>query len=95
MKLLFDARAVEDLESIHQFIAADNPHAARAVTDRIVASIGRLVQFPEMGRTGTVVGTREWVIPRLPYIAVYRTAPDRDAVIIVGVFHGARDRGSE
>lgn len=93
--LLFDARAVEDLEIIFRFIEADNPHAARAVTDRIVASIGRLVQFPQMGRIGTVAGTREWVIPRLPYIAVYRIAPERNAVVVVGIFHGARDRPPE
>lgn len=60
--------------------------------NRIVASVERLNQFPEMARAGIVEGTREWVIPRLPYIAVYRVFQDRGEIIVTGVFHGARER---
>lgn len=90
MKVLFDERAVEDLEDIYRFIAADDPRTARMVIDRIVASVERLAQFPDMARAGRVEGTREWVVPRLPYIAVYRVSEDR--IIVAGVFHGARER---
>lgn len=45
-----------------------------------------------MARNGQVEDTREWVMPRLPYIAVYRVYAERDEVVIVGVFHGARER---
>jgi plasmid stabilization system protein ParE len=95
MKVVFDDNAFADLESIYHFIAADSPVNARAVVDRIVESIGRLGVFPSMGRPGLVEGTREWVIPRLPYIAVYRIDPTRDEVVVVGVFHGARERKAE
>lgn len=92
MKVVFDDRAVADLEDIYHFISADNPRAARSVVDRILSSAERLADFPLMARSGKVENTREWVIPRLPYIAVYRVVPDRKEVVVVGVFHGARER---
>jgi addiction module RelE/StbE family toxin len=91
MKVVFDDRAVEDLEDIYRFISTDNPQAARAVVDRVVRSAERLADFPRMARSGKVEDTREWVIPRLPYIAVYRIYPDRKEIVVVGVFHGARE----
>ena len=91
MKLVFDDRALGDLEAIHHWIAQDNPKAAEAVVDRVFASIELLVSFPYMGRPGRDEGTREWVVPRLPYIVVYEVHEDRGDVIIIAVFHGAQD----
>ncbi|NWG24666.1 MAG: type II toxin-antitoxin system RelE/ParE family toxin [Pseudorhodoplanes sp.] len=64
MKVVFNERAIEDLGSIYLFIAADSPQTARAVVDRIVASVERLANFPEMACKGRADGTREWVVPR-------------------------------
>ena len=58
--------------------------------NRVLHSVERLASFPNSGRAGQVEGTRELVVPGLPYIVVY-TCDDTD-VSIVGVFHGARDR---
>ena len=45
------------------------------------------------GRAGRVAGTHEWVVRGLPYIIVYQIgAAESDEVLILGVFHGARDR---
>jgi len=91
MKLVFDDRALGDLEGIHQWITQDSPRAAQAVVERIFASVELLASFPHMGRPGGEEGTREWVVPRLPYIVVYEVVDERDEVIVVAVFHGARD----
>ena len=48
--------------------------------------------FPQIGHSGTLKGTREIVIPGLPYIIVYRSEPGRDALVILGVYHGAQLR---
>jgi toxin ParE1/3/4 len=48
--------------------------------------------FPYSGRQGSVEGTYELVVSRLPYIAVYRVT---DSVEIVAVFHAAQDRDGE
>ena len=47
-----------------------------------------LAEHPGIGRTGRVDGTRELVIPRLPYILPYQT---KDRVIrILAVMHTSR-----
>src|SRR3984893_10319060 len=43
---------------------------------------------PEMGRPGRVPGTRELVIPKTPFIVLYRLVGN--TVQILRVFHGAR-----
>jgi addiction module RelE/StbE family toxin len=91
MKLLFDDRALGDLEGIFHWIAQDSPKSAKSVIDRIFASTELLASFPYMGRAGRDEGTREWVVPRLPYIAVYEVHEERGEVIVIAVFHGARD----
>lgn len=91
MKLIFDERALSDLEDIFHWIAKDNPRAAKAVVERIFASVEHLASFPQMGRAGRDEGSFEWVVPRLPYIVVYEIHAERGEVIIVGVVHGARE----
>jgi plasmid stabilization system protein ParE len=44
------------------------------VGDSIDAAVAGLGAFPEIGRMGRVLGTRELVIPRTPYVAIYRIA---------------------
>lgn len=92
MKLVFDDRALADLEAVHDWIAKDNPTAARAVVDRMFESIEHLAAHPRMGHAGRDAGTLEWVVPRLPYIVVYEVDDTRDEVVIVAVVHGAQDR---
>jgi toxin ParE1/3/4 len=59
---------------------------------RTFAETDRLGEFPELGHVGIVPGTYEWTVPGLPYVIVHERAADKDEVIILGVFHGARDR---
>lgn len=92
MKVLFDARAIGDLQGIFDWIAEDSPKAADSVVSRIFESVERLGLFPELGRIGRDPETREWVIPGLAYIAVYEVDRERDQLIVVAVFHGAQDR---
>ena len=91
MTLRWRLSAVSDLASIQDFIGKDDPEAARAVVDRVLRSVDRLKAFPKSGRAGQVPGTRELVVPGLPYIVVYTC--DNGDVTIIGVFHGARHRG--
>jgi len=92
MKLVFDERALADLESIFDWIAQDSPASARIVIDRLFSSIELLVSFPFMGHAGRDSGMLEWVVPRLPYIVVYQVDQAQDRVVVTGVFHGAQDR---
>jgi toxin ParE1/3/4 len=77
-----------DLDTIEDFIAQDKPRAAIDTVDTIEATVQLLKRFPDMGKKGRVKGTRELVIPRLPYIVVYRLRGDM--VEIIRVLHGAQ-----
>jgi toxin ParE1/3/4 len=44
--------------------------------------------FPYSGRQGIIPGTYELVVPKLPYIVVYRVA---EHVEIVSIFHTSTD----
>lgn len=92
MELIFDDRAVADLEGIFNWISEDSPAAARKVIDRLLESIGLLTSFPFMGHVGHDPGTFEWVVPRLPYVVVYEVDVVRPRVVVTAVFHGAQAR---
>ena len=95
MKLVFDDQALADLEDIFGWISQDSPATAKIVIDRLFSSAELLVSFPFIGHAGHSPGTLEWVVPRLPYILVYEVDQAGDRIVVIGVFHGARDRGSE
>jgi toxin ParE1/3/4 len=94
VKLVFEDRALADLEGVYDWIAKDNPSAAKAVVERMFASIEHLAAHPYMGHAGRDEGTREWVVPRLPYIVVYEVDETAQAIVVVAVVHGAQDRKS-
>jgi toxin ParE1/3/4 len=88
MEIVWSARAISDLEAIREFIDTDNPRAAVRVRTRIHVAVGRLAQFPLLGRAGRVAGTRELIIANAPYIVAYRIIEDR--IRILAVIHTAR-----
>jgi addiction module RelE/StbE family toxin len=81
--------ALRAVRTIHSRVAADNPQAAAGVVRRIQGSVSHLSAFPESGRPGRVAGTREVVVPKLPYLIVYRI--NGDDVEILRVFHTSMD----
>jgi len=80
--------AERDFIAIIDFIADDNPQAALEQGDEIEAQIGGLLDHRHRGRVGRVKGTRELVIVRTPYIAVYRIKPGM--IQVLRILHGAR-----
>lgn len=57
--------------------------------DAIDAAVVHLALHPYSARRGRVAGTRELVVPRTPYLIVYRI--EQKAVVILRVLHGAQD----
>ena len=88
MKVEWSHPAQRDLIAIAEYVAADSPNAALAVVDRIDSLVAALADHPRRGRPGRVAGTRELVVPNLPYIIAYRL--DDDRVQILRVLHAAR-----
>jgi toxin ParE1/3/4 len=80
--------ALADLKAIGDFIARDNPVAAKRLVVSIVASVDALRDHPNLGRPGRLAETRELVVAGTPYIAPYRVRGDK--IEVLAVFHGAR-----
>ncbi|WP_152017543.1 MULTISPECIES: type II toxin-antitoxin system RelE/ParE family toxin [unclassified Bosea (in: a-proteobacteria)] len=88
MRLVWSPFALADRDEIFSYIEADNPKAAAEIDERIAFAVRRLLRFPESGRPGRIAGTRELVVQRTPYIAVYAVTADK--IRVLRVLHGAR-----
>ena len=88
MRVKWLVYAIADMAQVRAYIAQDNPHAAKAVGGRLMGAARALAVSPALGRPGRLVGTREMVVPDLPYILAYRVR--NDAVEILRVLHTSR-----
>ena len=61
---------------------------ALELDDRVSSGVSRLADFPYSGRLGREAGTRELIVLRTPYIAVYTV--DDSGVRVVRLIHGAQ-----
>jgi toxin ParE1/3/4 len=87
--LIWTRRAIEDMQSIRQFIAQDSPHYAELVSQRLIASVERLPTLPQSGRVVPEINdptVREVI--HGSYRIVYRLI--REEIHIVTVHHAAR-----
>ena len=89
MRVRLTPSAERDLEDIEIFISADNPGAAIETVLGIIDSIQILADHPEVGRSGRIEGTREYVVPGTSFIAAYRITSDQ--IEVLRVLHGARE----
>jgi toxin ParE1/3/4 len=89
VRLEWRPRALADLQALRAYIAREQPAAARRVARRILAAAELLLVYPELGRAGRVLGTRELAVAHTPYLLIYRH--QGDTVTIIRVLHGAQD----
>jgi len=89
MTIIWMTEAIADVRGVRQYIARDAPGSAAVVVARIRAAVESLDQFPNRGRLGRLTGKQELVVPRTPYIVLYRV--DEDAIRVLRVRHGAQD----
>lgn len=85
-------RALDDIKQQVEFIARDNPAAARRIEVKL-RETGEALGLIPTGRPGRAAGTYEKSVARLPYVIVYALS-ERGAegsVVILRVIHTARD----
>jgi addiction module RelE/StbE family toxin len=78
VKVEWTRKARTDLDEIFDYILLENPQAAVDVLERIEQSTALLADHP---------GTRELIIPGIPYILPYLTGTK--AITIVRVIHSS------
>jgi addiction module RelE/StbE family toxin len=89
MQVRWTTPAAQDLEDIALYIQRDSDAAAQAVAKAPFDAANSLELLPSRGRVGRIPGTRELVVPGLPYIVLYEVADT--AVQILHIYHGARN----
>lgn len=80
--------ATEELVSAYEYIAAENPSAARAILNHIGKTVEILALHPMAGHKGRVMGARELVAPGTPFIVGYRM--EKKEIWILAVMQAAR-----
>lgn len=86
--LVWSRRALEHLAAIRSYIGDHEPNAAARVVLRVLDHAALLGANPELGRRGRVPGTRELVVPGLPYVVAHTV--ERDRAVVLAVLHGAQ-----
>ena len=82
--------ALEDLEEIREFIAADNLADADRFVENIYEAIRSLVRFPEMGFLRPDLSSRHIRFhPVGNFLIAY--APSEKPLLVVAVLHGRRN----
>ena len=94
MRLSWRPQAEQDRDDNIRHIAEDDPLVAIEQLDRIEEQIDMLLQQPKLGRPGRVKGTRELVMSRTPFIAVYHL-PSPQEIEILRLMHGSQQWPSE
>lgn len=90
MRIRWTPAAAEDLEHIKDYLTEHLPQFAQSTVLELYETIRSLKMWPSRGRIGREEGTRELVVPRLPYIVVYRVK--EQAVEVLHIYHGAQNR---
>jgi plasmid stabilization system protein ParE len=90
MNIPWSVPAAGDLERFCAWIERDSPEAARRVAIAIYERVGRLAEYPMLGRQSKrLEGYRELIFPPLPYVVVYRL--HMGTVEIARVYHAKQN----
>lgn len=89
MKLQFTAKALDDLERLHEFVAEKNPAAADRIRNQLLVCFQTLLNQPLGGKSVRSLPVRQWVAG--DYIVRY-LIDDEQNLIIVRIWHGREDR---
>jgi len=89
VRIVWTEPARQDLRDIFEYIATENPKAARALLAEIKARVSVLIDQPQLGREGRVEGTRELVLTGTEYILPYRVQGQQ--IQVLAVLHGRRE----
>ena len=85
MQVKWTRNALGNLDDAVKYITADKPAAATGVAQKIQDTSQMFAEQPGLGRPGRVSGTRELIIPSLPYILPYL---EKDGIVyILRVLH--------
>jgi toxin ParE1/3/4 len=89
VKVRWTMPAANQLRTIFDHIADDNPPAAARTVRRIRETVLRTARMPYAGREGRVAGTREILVTGTPYLVAYRIL--ENMIHVLAILHGAQE----
>ncbi len=92
MQIKWLRKALQNLNDEAEYIAKDDPQAAKLVVQRIRQTVSLLSNNPALGHTGRLPNTHELIIPKTRYIIPYRVRPRLQRIEILRIFHTSRRR---
>ncbi len=87
----YSRQALEDLNSIGDYIATDNPDAADRLLDRIDERCKLLALNPHTGSSAAYLVEKLRAIAVGSYVIFYFPLLDDGGIRVVRILHGARD----
>ncbi|WP_224791933.1 type II toxin-antitoxin system RelE/ParE family toxin [Pandoraea sputorum] len=88
--IVWTRRAANERYDAYRYLLPKNAAAAGRQSREISAQVLWLQRYPNLGRRGRVMGTREFLIRRTPYLAIYRHRADLSRIEIMRFLHGAQ-----
>ncbi len=88
MNIRWAGPALDDLQSIREYLATKNDRAAVRVVGGVVSAVERLEATPWIGRPGRQSGCRELALEGAPFIVAYRVRDE--TVEVLRVLHTSR-----
>ncbi|MBF0374971.1 MAG: type II toxin-antitoxin system RelE/ParE family toxin [Alphaproteobacteria bacterium] len=83
--------ATRDLDAIGDYVARENPHAARRLLGSMRRKCRMIAETPNIGRLRDEFGEAIRCVPNGSYLIFYR--PTGAGITIIRILHGARDLG--
>jgi toxin ParE1/3/4 len=90
MKVRWTKSATRQWEETFEYIEADNPTAALRIAQRVFDVIDMLAIHPYAGRVRRDKITRQFAVPRSPYVIAYELDQSEDILWVIAVFDGRR-----
>ena len=89
LRIVWSPEAVEDLESIAEYISRDSESYAKAVVTKVIDLVQRLGGYPLIGRVVPEINDKS-IRERFAYSyrIIYRVEKDR--ILVLAVVHGKR-----
>ena len=90
MLIEWSQNALNELSDIFAyFLSIEEEEQGKDIVSKLIKSVTQLKSYPHSGRPGSLEGTREIVIRKLPYVLVYEVSSE--AVMILHIYHTSRD----
>ncbi|MCG8492988.1 MAG: type II toxin-antitoxin system RelE/ParE family toxin [Sneathiellales bacterium] len=90
-KIVWRQAAIDDLDSIYDYIAEEAPARAVSFIEELTRQIAKLSDFPEIGLNKLPNLPNVQVFPYKNYIFIFKSIDVEKGIELLRILHGAQD----